>query len=235
MKKLVKIDELLKTMGISEEARKEFIIVCEDWHKTEKATLQAEYKARLDKAKTVCMEEVEAHKASLSRGIKMFLENNSKSIRKASEKNAAIAESDAINTLNKVTKLLGGLNVDDAVNAQTLQAESKKNAELTNKVADLTESLNREKAKSAKFSELSEKTIARQRNMEVQLTESKKLLSEAHQSLTAKVKTTTILSERKIQAAKPQSTKKVVSESDKGKRTVSTVDNEIDLIAESIN
>lgn len=236
MKKLDKINDLLKAMGISEEARKEFIAVCEDWHNAEKTRLQEEYQARLVKAKQVCVEEVEAHKANLSRGVKVFLENNKESIRKASEKSAAIAESDAVNTLSKINKLLNGLNVDDAVNAQALQAEGKKNAELTNKVAELEESLNREKAKSAKFAELSEKTIARQHSLEEQVSKQKKLLSEAHKSLSDKTKSTAkTLSEEKVKPAEPKSTKKVVSESDEGKRQESSIDSEIDFIAESID
>lgn len=234
MSKLQKIKELLGAMGISEEASKEFIAVCESWHESEKTRLQEEYQARLATAKKVCLEEVEAHKHSLSRGVKMFLESHNESIRKASEKNAAIAESEALDTLGKINKLLSGLNVDDAVNAQELQAASKKNAELTNKVAELSESLDREKAKSAKLGELSEKTVARQRGLEQQLAESKKLLSEAHESLTKSKGKSRTLSESKVSAAKPKSTKEVVSESD-SKSKKSSADDEIDLIAESID
>ena len=238
MKKLDKINELLKAMGISEEACTEFTAVCEDWHTSEKTRLQEEYTARLAKAKEVCVEEVESHKAALSRGVKTFLENNNKIIRKASEKNAAIAESEAIDKLSKINAMLNDIDVDGAVNAQALQVEGKKNAELTEKVATLTESLGREKAKAAKMGELAEKSVARQRGLEVNLTENKKLLSEAHRSLTgtkSRKSTAAAISEAKVAPAKSTSTKKVVSESDKSKEESTNSGSEMDIIAESID
>lgn len=211
---LTKIESLLTQMGISEEATKEFINVCQEWHKTEKDKLQEEYKVRLEKAKKLCVEEVEAHKANLSRGVKMFLENQGDIIRKASEKKAAIAESDAVNQLKKIKSLLGGIDVDSAVNAQALQAESKKNAELVGQVAALTESLNKERAKAAKLGELSEKSLSRQRELEKTITEHKQLLSEAKNSIT---KSKTTLAEGKVKAQKPTTAKKTpISESEVG-------------------
>lgn len=236
MKKLDKINELLKAMGISEEACKEFTAVCEDWHTSEKTRLQEEYTARLAKAKQVCVEEVESHKAALSRGVKTFLENNNKIIRKASEKNAAIAESEAIDKLSKINAMLNNIDVDGAVNAQALQVEGKKNAELTEKVATLTESLGREKAKAAKMGELAQKSVDRQRGLEVNLTENKKLLSEAHRVLTGTKKSTAAaITEAKVASAKSTSTKKVISESDKSKKESTNSGSEMDVIAESMD
>lgn len=228
---LSKIESLLKQMGISEEATKEFVTVCQEWHKTEKDKLQEEYKVRLEKAKKLCVEEVEAHKANLSRGVKMFLENQGDIIRKASEKKAAIAESDAVNQLKKIKSLLGGIDVDGAVNAQAVQAESKKNAELVGQVATLTESLSKERAKAAKLGELSEKSLSRQRELEKTITEHKQLLTEARNSL-SKGKTT--LAEGKVKAQKPKTARKPISESDVGKGKGSVVtesESDIDKIA----
>lgn len=234
---LKKIETILKQMGISEEATSEFIAVCESWHQDSKDKLQKEYEVRLAKAKKLCIEEVEAHKSNLSRGVKMFLENQGDLIRKASEKNAAIAESDAVNKLKKVSNLLKGLDVDSAANAQALQAESKKNAELVSRVAALTESLNREKAKAAKLGELSEKSIARQRTLEEQVAKHTKLLSEARDAL-AKPKqesTAKTISEQKNRKARPVTTKRPISESDVGKAIAKSKiggDDDIDHIAD---
>jgi len=233
---LDKIASILKQMGISEEASKEFIGVCESWHKQEKDKLQEEYKVRLERAKKLCVEEVEAHKANLSRGVKVFLENQGNLIRKASEKNAAIAESEAVNKLKQVMNLLNGLDVDSASNAQALQAESKKNAELVSKVAALTESLNKEKAKSAKFSELSEKTMERQRILESKITKQTKLLTEARDQIakSGSGKASTTISERKVRPSKGRSMRKV-SESNVGNsRKPSGTDPEIEAIVESM-
>lgn len=223
---LDKIGALLKQMGISEESTKEFLVVCESWYNDKKAELHKEYETRLDRAKKVCVEEVEAHKASLSRGIQMFLESEQEQISKAAEKHMAIAESEAVRTLKKVSNLLNGLDIDSAVNAQALQAESKKNAKLTADIVTLKESLAKEKAKGAKMADLAEKSIARQKQLETEIDRSKKLLGEAKEQLLDKKRTT--ISEHKQKAATPKTTyeQKVVVES--------KADSSIDLIAESM-
>ena len=233
---LSKINALLQQMGISEEARKEFCVVCESWANDEKDKLQKEFTAKLGKAKQVCVEEVEAHKASLSRGVQLYLESKAESILKASEKSAAIAESEAVKSLKQIVSLLDGVSIDGAENAQALQAESKKNAQLTAEVATLRESISKEKAKSAKISELATKSVDRQKTLEKQLIESKELLSEARGSLKEKVSTAKTISEQKVKAQKPKTKSKVVSESDvgKGKQKTAEPNSDIDVIAESM-
>lgn len=234
---LAKVQALLKAMDISEEASKEFVAVCESWYNTEKAKLQAEFKARLAAAKKVCVEETEAHKASLSRGIKLFLENKVEIIRKAAEKNAAIAESEAVASLKKIQEVLGGLNIDGAENAQTLQAERTKNANLTAEVASLQEQLNTAKAKVAKFSELTEKSMARQETLEEELKTSKTLLTEVKNRLATinedkgKPKT---LTEHKRPRSQPKTKRKIEEDVVKSDDKKPSGDSEIDQIAEMI-
>lgn len=230
---LDKMGALLKQMGISEEATKQFLTVCEDWHKNEESKLKKEYDTRLSKAKKICVEEVEAHKANLSRGVQMFLESKLESISKAGEKQAAIAESEAVKQLKQVKNLLSGLDIDSAVNAQALQAEGKKNAKLTAELATLKESLARETAKSAKMAELAEKTVARQKSLEGELSQSKKLLGEAKDVLqkSREGKRETI-SEHKQKSAKPK-TKQPISENKGASKPSGGTD--IDAIAAAID
>jgi len=234
---LQKISALLKQMGISEEATKEFVAVCESWHGSEKENLKQEFKTRLEKAKKLCVEEVEAHKANLSRGVKIFLEHQGDVIRKASEKSAAIAESEAVNKLKQINNLLGGINVDSAVNAQTLQVESKKNADLVSQVALLQESLNKEKAKSAKLGELSTKSLSRQKDLEKGLNESRALLIEAKNRIRKGATGATTLSEHKVKPKTPISVKSVARSSvGTGSTVKESKDNDqIDLIAASLD
>jgi hypothetical protein len=221
-----KITSLLSSMGISEDAVKEFAVTLESWHKDEKNKLQAEYSARLEKAKKICVEEVEAHKSSLSRGVQMFLESKQEQISKAAEKTAAIAESEAVSQLKKVSNLLKGLDIDSAANAQALQAESEKSAKLAKRLATLEESLQREKAKGAKMADLAEKSIERQKQLEKSLTESKQVLEEAKKRLTVKE----TISEHKVKTAKPKTKTKTVVEN---KKSISQ-HNDIDQIAETL-
>lgn len=239
---LAKIHSLLNVMGISEEASKEFITVCESWVNTEKERLQVEYETRLEKAKKVCVEETEAHKAALSRGVQLFLEEKGEVIRKAAEKSTAIAESEAIDSLKKINEVLGGISINGAENAQTLQAERKKNANLTAEVANLQERLNTAEAKVTKFSDLCEKSLSRQEGLEKQLNESKNLLTKAKGKLqmiaeNKKEESSKTLTEHKQRASKPKTVqserliKKNIAKSPKKSDDEFPGDNEIDQIA----
>ena len=216
---LQKIDALLEAMGISEEARKEFVTVCESWHTGEKDKLRREFQSRLERAKQVCAEETEAHKASLSRGVQMFLESRAEEISKASSRQAAIAEPEAVSQLKKIKSILGGINIDSAESAQVLQAESKKNALLVKQVAELQESIARERAKSSKFADLSEKAITRQRTLEEEL---------------KKTRVSKTLSEHKVKARKPLTTTSPISENTSA-RGVADDDMDIDMIVENMD
>lgn len=233
---LDKIGSILKSMGITEDSVKEFTTVCESWYDSEKSKLQKEYKAKLDKAKKVCVEEVESHKASLSRGIQLFLESQMEKIGKIADKQAAIAESEAVTTLKKVHNILGGLDIDSAVNAQTLQAESKKNAKLKAELTSLHESLEIEKAKASKMASIADKSIARQKQLENEIGQSKKLLGEAKEQLLRKGNKVTI-SEHKVKRSNPKTTSKVASNIAIKESTgsdVGSVSFDIDSIAEEM-
>jgi len=227
---LTKIAALLKEMNISEDTTKEFVSICESWIKGERDKLNTEFQARLDRTKQVCVEEVEAHKSSLSRGVQMFLESKIDEIKKAAAKQQAIEESEAIKTLKRIQEMLGK-NVDGAVSDQTLQAEHKKTAALTKELADLRESLTKEKAKTDKLHELAEKSMARQRTLEVQLKES----HEAVQKATSALKESRdgdkgTLSEAKTKKATPKTA--VRQKHDEHKQ--SSGDSAIDEIANSL-
>lgn len=228
---LEKISAILEAMGISKEARSEFVNVCENWHKEEKEKLQLEYKSRLDKAKAVCVQEVEAHKASLSRGVQVFLESKAEEIRKASE-NQTIAEPEAVSKLKQLENILGENKIGSAETAQSLAESKNKIALLVDKVAKLTESLDREKSKSSKFSDLAEKAVSRQRNLEEEVQKVKGLLSEAREHVKNKKVT---IAEHKVKAKKPVS--KFARESDvgKGKPLPTNDPNDIDYIAQEMD
>lgn len=229
-----KIKALLLQMGISEESTNEFVTVCESWRSEEKEKFNQEYKARIDKAKKICLEEVESHKASLSRGVQVFLENKLDQISKAADKHAAIAESEAVMTLKKVHNLLNGLNIDSAANAQALQAESKKNALLVSEIASIKESLEREKIKGAKMAELAEKSIARQKALESEVTQSQKLLGEAKELIRSKKADRLVISEHKVKSAKPKTTTDIKPKSVGSAISESSDLHDIDAIAESM-
>ena len=213
-----KIKEILKSMNISEESSKEFINILESWVSNQKNLLNEEFKKKLETAKQVCVEEVEAHKATLSRGLRVFLESKLEAIEKAAAKKRAIEESETVNTLKQVKALLEGVDIDGTKINQDLQAANKEKSALKKELAESRDALNREKAKISKLSEIAEKSIQRQKILEGKLTTMEHKIEES------KVIHGKTLAEEK----QPTPTKKVISEATKLQK------DDLDVIAASI-
>jgi hypothetical protein len=230
---LTSINSVLKKMGISDEAVKEFDTVLEGWTNNVKTTLAEDYKKKLAQTKQICIEEVEAHKATLSRGTKVFLESKISDIEKSSAKRRAIEESEAINTLKQAKALLEGINIDGAKTSSDLQAATKASEALKRQLAEANERITREMAKASKLSEIAEKSMQRQKLLESKVTSMEKVISESTAAPKPEGKTLAEAKEQKpapAQAPKP-ATKKVLVEA-AGKSTQPA--NEIDAIASTI-
>lgn len=231
---LSKIESILKKMNISEAAIAEFTNVVNEHFTAKEKALKEEFTQRLNKAKQVCVEEVETHKAALSRGVQRFLEAKVTTIEKVASKKHAIEESEATTKLKQLKALLEGINVDGAANAQAIQAVKEEKAAVEKQLVESREALQREKAKTAKLSEIAEKSVARQTAMEAKVATLAKHIEE---SKAADVKKAQTLNDEKQAAVKPQT---VVAE---GKQNAAKpaatpktdAPNEIDAIAQSLN
>jgi chromosome segregation ATPase len=230
---LSKIEAILKKMSISEEAIKEFTSTVNEHFTTKEKALKEEFTQRLNKAKQVCVEEVESHKANLSRGVQRFLEAKVTTIEKAASKKHAIEESEATTKLKHLKALLEGINVDSAQTNQALQAAKEEKATVEKQLSESREALQREKAKAGKLSEIAEKSMIRQKDLEGKLQLVEKKLEES-KATPVKEKT---LAEEKQPAAKPQT---VVAEEKQNaakpaaKPAQDEPSNEIDDIAQSL-
>ncbi len=230
---LSKIESILKKMNISEAAIKEFSGIVNEHFAAKEKALKEEFTQRLNKAKQICVEETEAHKSALARGVQRFIESKVTAIEKAASKKHAIEESEAVTKLKHLKALLEGINLDGAKNDQALQAAMEQKAAAEKKLTEVSESLQREKAKSAKLSEISEKSMARQKVMEGQVKNLEKTIEESK-----KVESKTLADEKQT-AAEP---KTVVSEEKQNtakKQPAAKEEqqpaSEMDVIAESLN
>lgn len=220
-------------MNISEAAIKEFSGIVNEHFAAKEKALKEEFTQRLNKAKQICVEETEAHKSALARGVQRFIESKVTAIEKAASKKHAIEESEAVTKLKHLKALLEGINLDGAKNDQALQAAMEQKAAAEKKLTEVSESLQREKAKSAKLSEISEKSMARQKVMEGQVKNLEKTIEESK-----KVESKTLADEKQT-AAEP---KTVVSEEKQNtakKQPAAKEEqqpaSEMDVIAESLN
>lgn len=227
---LTSINSVLKKMGISDEAVKEFNTVLEGWVTSVKSKLLEEYKNKLEKSKKICVEEVEAHKASLSRGLKVFIESKISDIEKTSAKRKAIEESEATNTLKQLKALLEGVHIDSAKANSDLQAATKANDALKRQLAEANERIIREQAKTSKLSEIAEKSMQRQRLIEGKVTDLEKVISESTAHTPVQGKT---LAEAKEQRPTQTPVRKVLTENVVAK-SKPAVTNDVDAIASAI-
>lgn len=231
MSDLSKITAILKAMNISEETVSEFTAVLENWVADTRKTLNEDYTTKLQQAKKVCLEEVEAYKSNLARGVKVFLESKMGSLEKAAAKRKAIEESEAVNTLKHVKSLLEGVDIDGQKTNQDLQAARKEVAAVKKQLAESRDAIAREKAKVSRLTGISEKSIERQKILEGKLAAKDKEIMESRKP-EAKDEGSKTLVEAKQPKATPQTKKTVIAES-KQPRAAKSVD-DIDQIAASI-
>lgn len=167
-----KIKELLEKLG-SKELAAQIIESLESHEKTLRETLDSEYKARLTKAKEVCLEEVETYKNELARKAQIFFESRADKIEQQIAKQVAIRESAAESKLKETKAILEDIEVE-ADNGQAkadLKALQDKVANLSRAIKSITEAKEQAELKANRAHEVAEKTLKRNRDLEKALTE----------------------------------------------------------------
>ncbi|MEM3000599.1 MAG: hypothetical protein QXU32_00765 [Nitrososphaerales archaeon] len=165
-----KLKELLKGIGASEELTNAFCEELERYTNALKEKFEKEYWQKIERAKAVCIEEVNKEKAALARRVKTFLESKAAAMEQAAANKRAIEESESAARLKKVKALLEGISIDDSgVTSQKLQDEQKKNARLEKALAAMREERNLAVAKANTANEIAAKALQRNRKLEEEL------------------------------------------------------------------
>jgi hypothetical protein len=226
-----KIKELLAQMGASEEVVAQICEAFDSWKEAQGKQLDEEFKARLAKAKEVCMEEVSTHKRDISRRVEIFLEAQIASIERSGKERMAIEESEAVNTLKRTKAMLEGIKIDS--DGSDLQAVQDENDKLRQSIVKISEEKDQVSVKFQRASKVAENALARNKTLEEQLATA----SEKKPPVTES-KGTKLDGERK-ESAKPKTTRRTLTESQKaGKQEVAAAaegDDDIGVIAEAID
>jgi len=159
-----KIRALMLKSGLSEDATTG---LCEalDQHLSERYARQdAEFNAKLAKAKKVCVEEVETHKRELARRVQIFAEAKGNAIETTIAKQSAIKESAAFAKLKDIQAMLHGVELNGEQNG-TLRAEV---TELKRRVQGLSEERNKAVEQANRANAIAEKVLKRNRLLEAQ-------------------------------------------------------------------
>jgi hypothetical protein len=164
-----KIKQLLQKCGLSPEVSAELCEAIDNHANMLKEQSDTEFKARLAKAKKVCFEEVEAHKAELSRRLQIFLEAKNSTIEELVTRQSANKETEAVAKLEKIYALLEGIELNGQSNSE-LRTEIEKFRKLAE---HLVEERNKAVSKARRCVAISERVLKRNRIVERALTESK--------------------------------------------------------------
>jgi hypothetical protein len=165
-----KLKELLKGIGASEELTG---AICEElgrYTTSLKARYDQEYQTKIERAKQVCVEEVNKEKASLARRVKTFMESKAATMEQAANNKRAIEESESANKLRKMKAIAEGVELtDNGATSQELQDAQKKIARLEKAFGQLKEERNSLLNKANTANDIAAKTLARNRALEEQV------------------------------------------------------------------
>ena len=162
-----KIKQLLQKCGLSDEASAQICEALDNHAKELKSQSETEFQQRLAKAKKVCFEEVETHKAELSRRVQIFLEAKNAAIDELITRQMANRETEAVAKLEKIYALLEGIELNGGSNSE-LNVELAKFKKLAGR---LVEERNKAIQKAQRCVSISERVLRRNRQLEKVVTE----------------------------------------------------------------
>lgn len=129
-----KIAELLKGVGASDELAGQ---ICEELKRYDKQVHQkyeTAYQKKMEKARELCMEEVNGSKLQLANKVSLFLESKRNEIETRLEQLNSLEETDAMSKLRSMKQLMEGIEVADDSELKALKAQledlNKKNRSL---------------------------------------------------------------------------------------------------------
>lgn len=126
---------------------------------------EADFTAKVEQAKKVCIEETEAHKRELSRRLQVFLETKSAAIDAHLQRQSAMNESAAASKLRNLKALLEGVQVEQNATATNGQVTPAVVENAKRKIQQLTEERNQAIAISNKKNAIAEKVLQHNREL----------------------------------------------------------------------
>lgn len=160
-----KIKALLEKAGCKSEVVGSICEALENYKVTLRESYDAEYKARIEEAKKVCVEEVESHKRELARRVQIFCETKSAAIEAQLAKQSALSESEAATKLKNIMSLLEGVEPNGAANSAATAALKKARHQLQ----QVSEEKNKAITVANRQSAIAEKALKENRRMSAEL------------------------------------------------------------------
>ncbi|MEO5366031.1 MAG: hypothetical protein H7831_06700 [Magnetococcus sp. WYHC-3] len=172
-----KIKALLEKSGCKPELVNSICESLEGYKTGLREQFEAEYNAKVEQAKKVCIEETEAHKRELARRLQIFCETKSAAIEAQVARQTALSESEAQTKLRNILSLLEGVTTNGEPNGQVTAKMEKARRQLQK----LAEERNLAIEKANRQTQIAEKVIKQNKAL---ATECAQLKSKIGQTIT---------------------------------------------------
>lgn len=219
-----KLKELLKRLGGSDALA---AAICEEFNRYAqglKGQYEKEFKTKIERARQVCLEEVNKEKANLARKVGIFLESKMEAIEKAAEKNRLSEDTEATALLKRTKALLEGIQIEDGGASRDLQAARKQVERLKAAVGTLKEERNVAVRKANDANDIALKTLKRNQLMENKLREAGLIKPPAAKD---------VVSESKVESAQPAAKPTPAKRLDESRRVPDTINSTRRTLSES--
>jgi outer membrane murein-binding lipoprotein Lpp len=210
-----KIRELIKDIGASNELAEQICEQLERWiqakdgeYQKKEEALNESFKQRLERAKKVCVEEVDKEKRNIAQKVEVYLESKANSVERAMTKQRALEESKAVNNLKKVKAILEGIELNGGINRAEYDKAVTEMAKLKRSLATLSESRDQAIAKANRATKIATGVLKKNKILEDKLRKNGVI---AEEKAPAKEKNLQEIAEEK-KSATPQSTRRVIAE-----------------------
>jgi len=167
-----KIKNLLEQAGVKPELAEQICESLSKYKQTLREQFETEYTAKVQEAKTVCIEETEVHKQELARRLQIFCEAKGAAIEAHLAKQSALSESEALTKLKTVKALLEGIAINGGQSGQSTAVVEKAKKQIRLALEDkkrAIETANRQTS-------IAEKALKENRRLVTELTKSKQTL-----------------------------------------------------------
>lgn len=134
-----KLKNLFQQAGVSETLADSIIEEIGNHTKAVKESYEKQFSDKLEKARQVCLEQLNKEKSRLSKKVAIYLESKKEQISRAAEKQRLNEDTEATSLLKRTRAILEGIQMDDKGQNQDLQAARQQVTRLQKAVTTIKE------------------------------------------------------------------------------------------------
>lgn len=217
-----KLKELLKQLGGSDELISSISEELARYGEELKTQYNEDFNNRIQKARQICLEEVQKEKSALARKVSIFLESKLETIEKAAEKHRLQEDTEAVSKLKRMRAYLEDVQLDDNGQSRELQETKKQLTRLNKAFKTLKEERDTAVNKANQANEIALKALGRNRLLEGKAKESTSLVENKSVAVKGQATPTKVteprkalVEERQVPAQSKTTRKHVESQSSK--------------------